>query len=390
MKSMSELADMGPEGYAQVPWNLHHRGFYGNCHVGELACFEEDTPVYIAYLWYNGKLVNGQPDYHIMVGKGAYKGGTFVAYRTADGGEFTEEDYNEFSSYSTESDHFFGPCSGAEFEELVTSVQVAYGCGGVPYLPISHFQPHFVDDGKKTNVVNPYGKAILDNVKAGNIVYVGMSAGAMVFGWTLGPLTTDPDQLMLVDERDDGIKDVDLGARDAELGSFWLFPGLGTYVGMPYDISYKVHLAFEPSRMAYDGTAQKASAVVKVVSGILAKDKYVALLVDYDWYKGQGDALEVSNGGLKYHVGYSAEEDPVPPAFKQQLDALKYSAITLPRQPPGNPATGWSFDWKPTDGETFAAGPKAKRPFHLYASSEGLMPDGNPAYPTVVTASAGN
>merc|ERR1712228_707000 len=46
---------------------------------------------------------------------------------------------------------------------------------------------------------NPYGLNILDNLRDGNIVYIGMSAGSMAWGWSLGPLTSDPDKFMLFD-----------------------------------------------------------------------------------------------------------------------------------------------------------------------------------------------
>jgi len=118
-----------------------------------------------------------------------------------------------------------------------------------------------------------------------------------------------------------------------------------------------------------------------VISGITKQDKYCAILVDYDWYAGQGDALEVSGGGLKFHVGHCDTTHPVPPALKEQLSKLNYTSDTLPRLPSTSPKDGWSFPWSPDEGEVFAAGPKASKPFRLYASSKGPMADGHPAYP---------
>merc|ERR1740123_2528949 len=172
-----------------------------------------------------------------------------------------------------------------------------------------HFQPYFVDQGKQLkDKPNPYGKAILDNVKDGNVVYVGMSAGSMAWGWTLGPLTSDPDNFMLMDDRDDEAEPVDFG-QDSALGKLWLFPGLGKEVGMPYDITLKVHVHFDIAKCSYGGTAHKAEKVAKIISGIAEKDKYCCLMSDYDWYTGQGDALEVSGGKLTYHIGYGGGMD---------------------------------------------------------------------------------
>jgi hypothetical protein len=378
MKSQEELMNMGREGFAGVTYNMRHRGHYANGHLAELTCGVDETPVNVAYLWYQGKVVDGKPDYKIMVGRGVWRGGKYVAIKT-DGSEFAEADYEIPCTYSTTGDHFFKETSDLEWGQLLSDVQVAYGVGGIPYLPIMHYQPYFVDDGRKlSSQENPYGKLLLDHIKDGDIVYMGMSAGAMAFGFTLGPLTTDPDNFMLKDETDPDATGVDLGT--SELGKFWLFPGLGKYVGMPHDISLKVHLTWDPTRCAYGGTAHKAEAVSKVISGIKKKERFCALMADYDWYAGQGDAMEVSDGKLTYHVGYSAGTDPVPEGLKEELKKLNFEGDAMPRQPPNNSPEGWSFEWSPKDGEIFAAGPKANKPFHMYASSFGMMKDGHPAF----------
>lgn len=382
MKSQEELRKMG---YAGVPYTLLKEGHYANGHLDQLAGREGEVPVFVAYLWYSGEIVNGEPQYQIFLAKGKYVNGSFTAFNTS-GAEFTENDYNTPPLCSDEGDHFFAKVSGDEFKEVISTIQVVYATGGIPYLPIMHFQPYFVDGGKvMKDKPNPYGLNILDNLKDGNIVYIGMSAGSMAWGWSLGPLTSDPDKFMLFDAdakvgSDGTAESVDFG-QNSELGKKWLFPGLGKYVGIPYDITLKVHVTFHPNNMAYGGTAHKAEKAAKVISGVAAKDHYSALLADYDWDKGQGDALEVSGGKLFYHVGFSDKVDPVPARFKEQLKSLGYEADTMPRIPAGNPAEGWSFEWAPNDGEFIAAGPKAtKKPFHLYASSEGPCADAHPAF----------
>merc|ERR1740139_416310 len=119
---------------------------------------------------------------------------------------------------------------------------------------------------------------------------------------------------------------------------------------MPHDITYKVHVSFEPERCAYDATSGKAKKLAKVISGIADKDKYVGLLCDYDWYKGQGDALEVSSGELTFHVGHCPQEYQLSPEMKTKLEVLGYTKDTLPRQPPGNGPDGWKFKWDPSQG----------------------------------------
>merc|ERR1719203_2534930 len=361
MKSQEELRQMG---YAGVPYTLLKEGHYANGHLDQLAGREGEVPVFVAYLWYSGEILNGEPQYRIFLAKGKYVNGSFTAFNTS-GADFTEDDYNTPPLCSDEGDHFFAKVSGDEFKEVISSVQVVYATGGIPYLPIMHFQPYFVDQGKHLkDKPNPYGMAILENLKKGDLVYIGMSAGSMAWGWTLGPLTSDPDSFMLMDAEDkdgDNISNVDFG-QDSELGKFWLFPGLGKYVGIPHDLTLKVHVHFDASQASYGGTAHKAEKAAKIISGIAGKDKYCALLADYDWDKGQGDVLEVSGGKFLYHVGYSGASQDVAPDALVLLKGAGCSETKLPMMPPNNSPEGWSFKWDPTKGEVIAGGPKSKKP----------------------------
>lgn len=386
MKSQEELMNTGPEGYAGVAYNLRHRGQYANGHLGELAGESGETPVYVAYLWYNGEVDKGNYTHSILLAKGAYKDGNFSA-QLASGAVFSEEDYSIPSAYGSKGDHWFTEVSGGDFGNVMDEVQVVYATGGIPFLTILHFQPDFVDEtGMFAKKPNPYGRAILDAVKDGKVTWVGMSAGAMAWGWTLGPLTTDPQKFLLVDPEDEEEQGssaalVDLGPK-AELGRLWLFPGLGQHIGMPYDITLKAHVHFNPQRCSYGGTARKAENVAKVVSAIAKQDKYVALLTDYDWYKGQGDALEIANGKLWYHVGFCDRSDPLPEKWQTKLREMGFEqGSTIPRQPPGIPASGLRFEWSPADGEAIGAGPKATHnTFKMYADSSGPLPDAPPAF----------
>jgi len=378
MKSQAELESMGSEGYAGLPYTMHKRGGYANGYFAEL-CGSDETPIYVTYLWYIGEVKNGKPDYKIFVGKGVWRGGQFVAIRSSDGKDFEDKDYEHECSTSSEGDHFFKETSAEEWAKIVDSCQSVYAVGGIPFIPVLHLQPYFVNDGDKTKTVNPYGKSLLDACKAGNLVWVGMSAGGMAFSWTMGPLTTDPDAFMFADEADGDMQGVDFGP-DTELGKIWMFPGLGKYVGIPYDLSLKVHVTFSASTCSYGGTAAKAERVAQVISCISKQDKYCALLCDYDWDIGQGDAMEISNAQLTYHVGYSPKVDDVPADMIPKLQESGHEGKTLPRHPKLNTPEGWSFVWNPNDGEVIAAGPKSKKPFRMYPSSAGPCKDAPPTY----------
>merc|ERR1719203_1661854 len=153
------------------------------------------------------------------------------------------------------------------------------------------------------------------------------------------------------DKDGDNISNVDFG-QDSELGKYWLFPGLGEYVGIPHDLTLKVHVHFDASQCSYGGTAHKAEKVAKIISGIANKDKYCALLSDYDWYTGQGDALEISGGKITYHIGYGGNiNKALDPEVIPQLAKCGWQEKSLPQQPPKNPACGSKFTWNPNKGE---------------------------------------
>jgi len=346
--------------------------------------------VYVAYLWYTGEVVEkgakkGTFTHTIMVAKGKWKDGQFVGLKSKDGSEFKEEDYSVPSNYGDDADHWFKTQTDEEFTNLFNGVQVVYGCGGAPYLPILHYQPDFIDEtGKFPTKPNAFGRAILDNVKSGKVVYVGTSAGAMVWGWSLGPLSTDPHTFMLNADGQSKEEDmVDMGPQK-ELSRLWLFPGLGQYVGVPYDMTVKAHVQFNAATCSFGGTAAKAENASKVCSAVAKTDKYVALLTDYDWYAGQGDCLEISDGKVWYHAGFCDRIDPLPDAWQGKLRDMGWAeqGDTIPRQPPGVPQEGVRFEWKPDMGELVCAGPQKKGDFafRMYADSNGPLEDAHPAY----------
>ena len=95
--------------------------------------------------------------------------------------------------------------------------------------------------------------------------------------------------------------------------------------------------------------------------------------------RGAGDALEISGGLVTYHVGPCDDEDVLSAASRALLAQRGHAwGATLRKQPPGVPADGYHFTWQPADGEVFAAGPRAARPFHIYASSDGPLREGPP------------
>lgn len=377
LKGHKELNESGDE-YAAAHWTLRNNGSYGNVHLSILTENVDETPIWVSYLAFDGEWVDDKPQYKILVGRGVMRGGKFVAFRT-DGEEFTEEDYERPCDYEAHEDFFFKETSGEDFAQIVQSVQVIHGLGGIPVIPILHFQPHFIRDGHDTKHDNPYGKAILDTLKSGNATYIGMSAGSMVWSWCIGPLTTDPDDLHVMGADGQAHK-ISLGPSKS-LGKFWLFPGLGQYVGVPHDISLKAHKRFDPATCSYVGNnAKKAENVGHVVSALCEKSKFCALLCDYNWGAGHGDCLEIADSKIFYHVGFSKEEKTVQEDLKPRLNELGHQADTMRMQPHGNPEEGWSFEWSPKDGEVICAGPKASKPFHSYASAAGLLDDHPPSY----------
>jgi len=160
---------------------------------------------------------------------------------------------------------------------------------------------------------------------------------------------------------------------------------LGEYIGLPHRVVFRPHATFSLSRCSYGGRAlgiAKLKAAIQHDIQTSKHDVYGAILMDYDYNSGQGDVLEVFEGKVNYHVGYTDKSDPLPDSAKRVLQPFHpqfAERATIPRQPPGNDPDGWTFSWSPADGEVIAAGPRATiRPFHLYASSLGPMPDAPP------------
>lgn len=368
MKTQQELSQTGDE-YPDAHWCLRNKGSYGNVHLSILTDNVDKTPVYVTYLAYDGTWEQGKPKYKILVGHGVVRGGKFVAFKK-DGEEFAAEDYERHCDYEQHDDFFFRDTSGEDFTKIANSVQVIHGVGGIPVIPMLRWQPHFIHDGHDSKVDNPYGKSILDAIKSGT-AYIGMSAGSMVWGWCIGPLTTDPDELSVMGA-DGEAHTVDLGPAHS-LGKFWMFPGLGEYVGTPHEISLKCHKRFNASLCKYAGNAAKAEAVGQVVSALKERSRYCALLMDYNWGAGHGDCLEIADSKIHYHVGFSNESEQVHADVKPHLEKLGSTDVWMPKQPTGNPVEGWKFEWSPKDGEVVAAGPNAQQPFHMYASSNGVL-----------------
>ncbi|KAG8466635.1 hypothetical protein KFE25_008014 [Diacronema lutheri] len=380
-KSQAELAQMG---YHSLAYALHTLGHYSNGSLpvllGDVQPGEE-VPVLASYLGYDGDVRSGgEPEFKIMLARGSYKDGQF-SMRRADGtGDYTADDYGRVPTDYSQTDGAslaFRSVSDAEFAEAVRAVGCVYSCGGVTWQSVINLQPYFINDGKVLHDhPNPYGKALLDAVREGSAVYVGQSAGSVCLSWNIGPLTTDPTDFKL--ETDAGVfEEMDL---DFELGAMMLHPGLGHYLGLPYRLIFRPHLKFDPATCAYQGRACAAERLGDELDEGPArpKDVYCVTMADYDFPQGKGDALEVSAGKVRYHVGHCAAEDVLSDAAKARLRASKAcahlaSAKTIRRQPPGNPTSGWAFEWHPSDGEVHAAGPKAKRPFRVYASMHGPM-----------------
>lgn len=392
-KSQAELSQMGL-GYHSAEYGFHKNGHYSFADLNVLASGKrgEKVPVYISYLVWHNKTdyskpaaLRDEPEHHILVARGYFKNGKLTLMRSDGSGAMTDADYEVPSNYSQEGNNCFKPVSGAEFKQVVDSVHTVYSCGGVTWLSVNNLQPYFVDDGEVTDYVNPYGKSVLDATKRGEVVYIGQSAGTVCMSHDIGALTTDLTDF----ELEGAEKELNTLHLSFELGHKLMRPGLGTYVGIPYCMIFRPHLTFMPDTLAYQGRTLTLNAVKEELTDGKGVDAhynvYCVTLADYDYKAGKGDALEISGGRVKYHVGYSADKDPLTPEAKKILKAAGHPLPAdgmVPRQPEGNDPQGRSFYWEPADGEIYAAGELAKpRPWRVYASATGPSKHFSPCYP---------
>jgi hypothetical protein len=373
-KTQAELAKTAV-GYQSVEWGLRHDRKYsfGGLEVTAKGEPGERVPVYLSYLAY----YNSAHGYHICLAKGYYQDGEFTMLRADGTGPFSEADYEEVPvGYSAAGNSAFAIAGDEEFKAAVDSVNTVWSCGGVTWGPVNQLQPFFVDDGHATSTVNPYGTAVLNAVRAGEVIYVGQSAGTVCMSANIGPLTTDPRGFVL-ETRDEYIQKMDFAF---ELGDKLLEPGLGAYVGIPYNLTFRPHLTFNPETLRYAGRALGTIELARELSDGIGIDAthnvYCVTLADYDYFAGQGDVLEVRGEKVIYHVGYSDKTDPMGEDTIAILKQAGHSAKLgehLRRQPAGNPPSGWQFEWTPEMGEVHAAGPNAQRPFRPYADHLGPM-----------------
>jgi len=374
-KSQAELAKYG---YHSVEYAFFQNHHYSNGHLEIVAPPSADgaaVPVFLSYLGYD----TDTAEHTILLARGCFKDGKFSLEKADGSGAFEEADFSAPAAYSHLGSPAFKPVSDAEFAKVVGSVQTVWSCGGVTWLTVMHLQPKKVDDRKVLDVPNPYGKTILDAVKAGEVVYVGQSAGSVAMSHNIGPLTTDPQEVELEQDGDDEAEYIDLAA---ELGSKMLEPGLGAYVGIPHRMIFRPHLTFQPAKVGYAGKARSTKALAaKLTNGngpAPAHDVYCAVTADYNFKRGQGDVVEIADGKVVYHVGYCDETIELPPAGKAVLDKLhpawgKTHSAAFRKQPPGNAPSGRAFAWEPNDGEVCAAGPGVAQPFHIAADGDGPL-----------------
>lgn len=375
-------------GHASADYALRHAGHYSNGHLEILTQGKSDTPIFLSYLWDEGQNANGIPQYSIFVMRGYYRGGVFTAQKVS-GEDFSESDY-EMLHYprNNESDRF-GKVSPSEFANIVSTVKTIMGCGGSTFRAIQALSPFAIDSaGMKLEYSNPYGRVILDRVKSGKAVYVGQSATSVALSFFVGPLTTDP--VLLTSSKSDLVKVRQLEDDEGVNVTQWLLPGIGDYLGMPYQLLLRPHLKFDPHTLSFGENILNLERVSRLVKekkmeeSLITHSIYAAVLADYNYTLGQSDLLEISGGHVLYHVGYSDEVDIVPDNDRAQL-LNRYAPVWAPekgvlqRQPPGNSPGGWVFQWTPKAGEVFAAGPLAKQQFRIYASSSGPFSKSNTA-----------
>jgi len=397
MKTQEELMRIG---YASALYTLRHASHYSNGHIRILQGPEgnSETPVYLSYLWYDGEVRHDVPQFKILLGQGLIRGGKFIA-KKANGEEFADEDYLKpwaTTMDSTETD-FFQYVSPAKFERIVQGVKTIFSCGGDTFLTIKALQPSFRD--RKGELVkrsgnqeqaNPYGLAILTAVKWGSVIYVGQSAGTVAMSYMVGTLTKDPSSTcesckFNLLQNQSSAEQVDLGPMGL-LGKTWLFPGLGDYLKIPYRLVLRPHLefltdcSFTPNADALKGLSQFLEAPV----GAFKHNVYGVVMSDYNFSIGLSDMLEISGKTVRYHVGFCPKSGAlVSDKVKAKVGEMHPQWVAehsqMPCQPSGNTPEGWSFTWQPSDGDVYAAGPKAKKPFRMFADMHGPLAEAPPS-----------
>jgi len=386
---------------ANAVYHMRHLGEYSNFDLGLITGNgTEATPVYLSYLWYTGKQVDGKPEYKIMLAEGFSRAGKFTAKKT-NGEEFAEEDYEAPWAAKLDSDEtaLFRSVSPADFANAVSSIKVVASCGGNSFLIAKALEPFFRNNRGEVLKEHPnlYGQSILNATRDGDVVYLGQSAGTVVMSWMLGPATEDPSTVLLR-INDTATMNLSLGMNYL-LGNGWMFPSVADYIGLSQRMVFRPHVGMRRDGGLADGSTKGQEKGLRILSditgaspGAFLKDIWAVTMYDYAWGRGKSDLVEVSDGRIRYHVGYGGDEvyslsaqaavnlKSAYPAFASgcKLDAENRTEIL--RQPHGNPETGWTFDWTPADGEIIAAGPSAKRPFRLYISENSRFQLDAPPY----------
>jgi len=393
-KTMSDLAN---NGYAGVMYTLREKLHYSNGHLG--ALLPEGGPVYLSYLEmdfnYSGTSHWIIPS-KIMLAEGYFDGTHFQAKRI-DGTYFDEKDYEEKLHYNADENQVFKSATEEDFTGLMAKLKTIYSCGGVTWRTVKALTT-FEHFGGYLNVKpsrNHYGETILECVKSGSCVYVGQSAGTVALSYNVGGLTSDPSKVKH-EIHNGSFEDEDFAS---ELGHDMHSSVLAQNLNMPRGLVFRPHLRFDGRECHYSANVeglQKLHDETELVPYLRARPAskratapypvFAAIMSDYDFPKGKGDCIEMSNGIIKYHVGatdgtydLSAEcvqrlqniaTESGTPAFESQKTQPSKCRI----QPDGNGER--SFTWTPSDDEIYAAGPKAEKPFRVYASSKGPMEDG--------------
>eukprot|EP00930_Biecheleria_cincta_P085314 TRINITY_DN74706_c0_g1_i1.p1 TRINITY_DN74706_c0_g1~~TRINITY_DN74706_c0_g1_i1.p1 ORF type:complete len:586 (+),score=97.78 TRINITY_DN74706_c0_g1_i1:211-1758(+) len=397
MKTQEELMHIG---YASALYTLKHAGHYSNGHVRILQGPEGnvETPVYLSYLWYDGEVLHGAPEFKILLGQGLIRGGNFIAKKT-NGEEFTDDDYSKPWATTMDSTEtaFFQNVSPAEFERVVQGVKTIFSCGGDTFLTIKALQPSFRD--RKGDLVkrsrnqeqpNPYGLAVLNAVKSGSVIYVGQSAGTVAMSWIVGALTKDPSSTCEkckfdILKNESSAEQLDLGPEGL-LGKTWLFPGLGEYLNIPYRLVLRPHLDFK-NDCSFTPNARSLLVLSEFLAapvGAFKHNVYGVVMSDYNFSTGSSDMLEISGKTVRYHVGFCPQSgalisDDVRAKVGEMYPEWLAQHVQMPCQPSGNSPEGWSFTWQPSDGDVYAAGPKAKRPFRMFADMHGPLSEAPPS-----------
>jgi len=244
----------------------------------------------------------------------------------------------------------------------------------VTWLTVLNLCPYLHGSaGRLLDDPNVYAQSILGPVKNGDTIYVGQSAGTVALSYALGKLTDDKTTPILNNYL---LELRQFFLNKTGLGDEWLFPSIGTYLGIPYGLVLRPHLRLDPGcRITKNvGNVARLEHSPSLRTEGKGLELWAVIMADYDFHKGRGDLLQLFEGEVTYLVGMASSG-----TSSNDCPGNSDSRLVQP-QLKGE----YSFHWTPAVGEVYAAGPCAPLPFRVFTSLDGPVA-GVPPFPRVAS-----